>query len=51
MNSKNNKTSEPDKILLNSEDKTDLRRSDKCFSLLDLNMYCTCKHIKKLYKS
>ena len=46
MNSKNDKTSETDKLLLNSEDKKDLRTSYKYIALLDPNMYKSFKNNK-----
>ena len=36
MNSKNNKTSEPHRLLLNLTDKIDLRRKDKYIALSNL---------------
>ena len=36
MNSKNNKTSEPHRLLLNLTDKVDLRRKDKYIALSNL---------------
>ena len=41
MNSKNSKTSEPDRLLLNLADKINLKRSDKYVALSNLSMYCT----------
>ena len=47
MNSKNSKTSEPHRLLLNLADKIDLKRSDKYVALSNLSMYYTWKNIKK----
>ena len=47
MNSKNNKTSDPDRILLSLSEKTDLRRSDELIHLPNLRMKHTRKSIKK----
>ena len=48
MNSKNSKTSDPDRLLLNLTDKMDLKRKDKYISLSNLSIYYTLKNIKKL---
>ena len=45
MNSENNKTSDPHRLLLNLTDKIDLRRKDK------YTIYHTWKNIKKSYKN
>ena len=47
MNSKNSKTSEPYRLLLNLEDKINLKRSDKYIDLSNLSMFYTLKDIKK----
>ena len=39
MNSKNSKTSDPHRLLLNLTDKIDLRREDKHIALSNLNIY------------
>ena len=46
MNSKNSKTSDPHRLLLNLT-KIDLKRSDKYVALSKLNIYYTWKNIKK----
>ena len=46
VNSKNSKTSEPHRLLINHADKLDLKRSDKYVALSNLRMYCTWKNIK-----
>ena len=46
INSKNSKTSDPHKLLLNLTDKTDLRRKDKYIALSNLSIYYTWKDIK-----
>ena len=51
MNSRNSKTSDPDKLLLNLRDKVDLRRKDKYIALSNLSIYYTWKNIKKPYKN
>ena len=50
MNSKNSKTSDPHRLLLNFTDKKDLRRKDKYIALSNLSIYDTWKNIKKSYK-
>ena len=54
MNSKNSKTSDPQRLLLNLTDKTDWRRRDKYdkyITLSSFSIYYTCKDIKKSYKN
>ena len=52
MNSKNNETSNPHRLLLNLRDKINLKKSDKYFSLSNLRIYYyTWKNIKKSYKN
>ena len=41
MNSKNSKTSDPHRPLLNLTDKINLKRSDKYVALTNISMYCT----------
>ena len=50
MNSGNNKTSNPYRLLLNLSDKMNLKRSDKYIALLNLSIYYTWKNIKKSCK-
>ena len=50
MNSKNSKTSDPHRLLLNRLDKINLKRSDKYLVLLNPTNYDTCENIKKSYK-
>ena len=45
MNSKNSKTSDPHRLLINI-DKIDLRRKDKYIALSNLSIYYTWKNIK-----
>ena len=45
MNSKNSKTSDPDRLLLNLTDKMDLRRKDKYIALSNFSIYYTWKNI------
>ena len=49
MNSKNRKTPETHKLLLNFSDKIILRRGDKYVGLSNLRICCTWKNIKKSY--
>ena len=51
MNSKNSKTSDLHRILLNLTDKIDLRRKDEYIALSNLSMYYTWGNIKKSYKN
>ena len=51
MNSKNSKTSDPHRLLLNLPDKTNLKRSDKYVALSNLSNYYTWKNIKISYKN
>ena len=51
MNSKNSKTSDPHRLLLNFLDKINLRRSDKYVALSSLSVYYTWKNIEESYKS
>ena len=41
VNSKNSKTSDPHRPLLNLTDKINLKRSDKYVALTNISMYCT----------
>ena len=49
INSKNNKTSDLQRLLINLTDKINLKRSDKYVALSSLSMYYTWKKIKKSY--
>ena len=51
MNSGNNKTFDPCRLLLNLSDKINLKRSDKYVASSNLSISCTWKSIKKLYKN
>ena len=51
MNSKNSKTSDPHRPLLNLADKINLKRSDKYVALTNISMYCPWKNIKMSYKN
>ena len=51
MNSKNSKTSDPHRLLLNLSDKINLKRSDKYVALSNLSNYYTWENIKKSYKN
>ena len=52
MNSKNSKTSDPHRLLLNLSDKIDSKRSDKYDALSNPSIYYTWwKNIKKSYKN
>ena len=50
MNSKNSKTSDTNRLLLNLTDKIDLRKKDKYIALSDLSIHYTWKNIKRSYK-
>ena len=51
MNSENNKTFDPHRLLLNLTDKINLKRSDKYVAVSNLSIYYTRKNIKKSYKN
>ena len=51
MNSKNSKTSDPHRLLLNLTDKTNLKRRDIYDALSNLSIYYTWKNIKRSYKN
>ena len=51
MNSKNSKTSDLHRLLLNPADKIDLKRKDKYVAFSNLSIYYTRKNVKKLYKN
>ena len=51
MNSKNSKTSDPHRLLLNLSDKIYLMRGDKYVALSNLSIYYIWKNIKKSYKN
>ena len=46
MNSRNSKTSDPHRLLLNLANKIDLRRKDKYIALSNLSIYYTWKTLK-----
>ena len=48
MNSRNSKTSDPHRLLLNFSDKINLKRSDKHVALSNLYISYTWKNIKKV---
>ena len=48
--SKNSKTSDSHRLLLNLRDKINLKRKDKCVALSNLTIYYSWKNIKKSYK-
>ena len=50
MNSKNSQTSDPHRLLLNTTDKINLKRTDKYVALSSLSIYYIWKNIKKSYK-
>ena len=50
-NSKNSKTSDPHRLLLNLSDKKDLKIGDKYAALLNLSIFCTWKNIKTSNKN
>ena len=51
MTSKNSKTSDPLRLLLNLSDKINFKRSDIYVALSNLSIYFTWKNIKKSYKN
>ena len=51
MNSKESKTSDLHRLLLNLSDKINLKRSKKYVALSNLNIYYAWKNIKKSYKN
>ena len=51
MNSKNSKTSDPHRLLLNLINKINLRRKDQCIALSNLSIYYTWENVKKSYKN
>ena len=51
MNSKNSKTSDPNRLVLNLSDKIDLKRDDECIAFSNLRIYYRLENIKKLYKT
>ena len=51
MNSKNSKTSDPHRLLLNLSDKVSLKRSDKYVALSNFSIYYTWKNMKKSCKN
>ena len=51
MNFENIKPSDPQKLLLNLSDKTNLKKRDKYVALSNLSIYYTWKNIKKSYKT
>ena len=51
MNSKNSKTSDSDRLLLNLSGKINLKRKDKYVALSSLTIYYTWKNIKKSYEN
>ena len=50
MNSKNNKVSDHNRLLLNLTDKIDYRRKDKYIAISNLSNYYTWKDIQKSYE-
>ena len=51
MNSGNNKTPDPHKLLLNFLDKINLKREDKYVALSKIRIYYTWRNIRKSYKN
>ena len=51
MNSKNSKTSDSDRLLLNLSDKIDLKRNNKYVALSNLSLYYQWENIKKSYEN
>ena len=51
MNSKNSRTSDSHRLLINLADQIKLKRSDKYVALSNLSIYFTQENIKKSYKN
>ena len=51
MNSRNSKTPDPHRLLLNLLDKINLKRSDKHFALSNLSIYYTWRNRKNYTKT
>ena len=51
MNSKNSRTSDSHRLLINLTDQINLKRSDKYVTLSNLSVYFTQENIKKSYKN
>ena len=51
MDSKNIKTSDPHRLLLNLTNKVNLKMSDKYVALANISMYYIWKNIKTSYKN
>ena len=51
MNSKNSRTSDSHRLLINLTDQINLKRSDKYVTLSNLSIYFTQENIKKSYKN
>ena len=51
MNSKNSRTSDSHRLLINLTDQINLKRSDKYVTLSNLSIYLTQENIKKSYKN
>ena len=50
-NTKNNKTSEPNRFKYDLTDKLDLKNPNKNMALTNLSIYCTWKNVKSIYKN
>ena len=51
LNSRNSKTSDPHRLLLNLTDKIDLKRKNKYIAFSNLSIYYAWKNIKKSYNN
>ena len=51
MNSRNSKTSDPQRQLFNLTERVDLKRKDKYIALSNLTIYYRRKNIKKSFKN
>ena len=51
INSRNSKTSEPRRLLINLSNKVNLKRKDKYVALSNPSIYYTWKNTKKSYKN
>ena len=50
-NSKNSKTSDPHRLLINLADKLNLKKNDKYVALSNLSIYYAWRNIKKSYEN
>ena len=51
MNTKNSKTSEPNRFKYDLIDKSDLKNPNKNMTLANISIYYTWKNVKSIYKN